>query len=458
MKVDWVLNKSGASKLISKVNWKNSEDCDKVVRILHKLQTLFFETSTKSGISIKYEDTLKSEETIKRLESSVSESMEYEGFERTKFWDKIMNEECDRWFNEVPHDHSLYIMGQSGARVQEPQVKTMIVGKSLLRKPISDKYPMGISVNAIIHSLSEGLNPIEYMETCGPARLAFAQNAFFVPASGYLERQVVQAGRNLCITTEDCGNTDYLPFEKELCVGMIDKDYGMVTAEMLPNLPKILHVRTPITCKHDNGLCQHCCGQDPATRKFWKLGTNIGVITGQVILERTTQKSLSGKHTSGILRVDQIGKNSDDAIVKFAYLVGGKLTTMGLNKDIETDKFVDIEGESYEEKAVNFVKKIISQTGNDVLTYATTLVRAMSDPVELSSGRFALRSRGASCKDPKIYTVHQAILNDPSWLRKLGYGYTRKVLERALAYGESIQKTSSEQIMRGKLIHDCFGR
>lgn len=458
LKVDWVLNKSGAGKLISKVNWKNSEDCDKVVQILHKLQTLFFETSTKSGISIKYEDTLKSEETTKRLESSVSESMEYEGFERTKFWDKIMNEECDRWFNEVPHDHSLYIMGQSGARVQEPQVKTMIVGKSLLRKPISDKYPMGISVNAIIHSLSEGLNPIEYMETCGPARLAFAQNAFFVPASGYLERQVVQAGRNLCITTEDCGNTDYLPFEKELCVGMIDKDYGMVTAEMLPNLPKILHVRTPITCKHDNGLCQHCCGQDPATRKFWKLGTNIGVITGQVILERTTQKSLSGKHTSGILRVDQIGKNSDDAIVKFAYLVGGKLTTMGLNKDIETDKFVDIEGESYEEKAVNFVKKIISQTGNDVLTYATTLVRAMSDPVELSSGRFALRSRGASCKDPKIYTVHQAILNDPSWLRKLGYGYTRKVLERALAYGESIQKTSSEQIMRGKLIHDCFGR
>ena len=971
IKVNWVLGKKGCSKLISDINWKNGNDKqDLTLNQLSKLQTLFLEVATKSGISIKYDDTLKSPETTERLEKSVAESMQYEGFERTKFWDKIMNEESDKWFKEVPHEHPLYIMGQSGARVQEPQVKTMIVGKSLLRKPISDKYPMGISVNAIIHSLSEGLNPIEYMETCGPARLAFAQNAFFVPAGGYLERQLVQCGRNLVITAHDCGSEELLPFKKELCINMYSPEYGIIRPEMLPSLPDIIHVRTPITCKHDKGLCQKCCGHDPATREYWKLGTNIGVIQGQEYASVSQQLAMRGKHcemisscfydinfnkirykdakkcidrggkiyvhsinpqtgkfevkrvvgvdisrwedtyvkitydngectkstldhpyltregklieaqhvkegmsmmpyyfeksdgkttynrvlnndesgswsvgyklasehydteniydgrgkpgvisrhhkdfkrtndyptnlvicsepqhrgfhskrnselyargeipkwyggftksevqdiiaahnrtperraltgkvisewsknnpeqksryglegrlkqnqmylenpelariaientklgkarqtvefyqnnpnissdcatlpeelynsrypslnyvfcnfpemwnfdktwycslpqdfylskqdkqnlsffdkyisiiqeeglpmttsslrevenrythynpsrnldwiakyrdvyildelyseipydhywtrknkrafnrfkqvywkmnqlgwtiteekyneisnamfgnsqyskykgvmkdlpedymevlktpgvansdrynhkvvsveivklprkvpfagievegvwknyptaagvmshnTSGILRVDQIGKNADDTIVRFAYLTGSKLTTMGLNKDIETDKFIDIEGESYKEKALNLTNKIVELTGNNNLVYATTLVRAMSDPVELSSGRFALRSRGATCKEPKIYTVHQAILNDPSWLRKLGYGYTRKVLERALAYGESIQKTSSEQIMRGKLIHDCFGR
>ena len=459
VRVNYVLGKKGCSKLISEINWKNGNDKqDLTLDQLSKLQTLFLEVATKSGISIKYDDTLKSPETTERLEKSVSESMQYEGFERTKFWDKIMNEESDKWFKEVPHDHPLYIMGQSGARVQEPQVKTMIVGKSLLRKTISEKYPMGISTDAIIHSLSEGLNPMEYMETCGPARLAFAQNAFFVPAGGYLERQLVQCGRNLVITDHDCGSEELLPFKKELCINMYSPEYGIIRPEMLPSLPDVIPVRTPITCKHDKGLCQKCCGHDPANRDYWKLGTNIGVIQGQEYASVSQQLAMRGKHFSGILRVDQIGKNADDAIVKFAYLTGSKLTTMGLNKDIETDKFVDIEGESYGERAINLVNKIVNLTGNTNLVYATTLVRAMSDPVELSSGRFALRSRGASCKDPKIYTVHQAILNDPSWLRKLGYGYTRKVLERALAYGESIQKTSSEQIMRGKLIHDCFGR
>lgn len=459
VKVNYVLGKKGCSKLISEINWKNGNDKqDITLDQLSKLQTLFLEVATKSGISIKYDDTLKSPETTERLEKSVSESMQYEGFERTKFWDKIMNEESDKWFKEISHEHPLYIMGQSGARVQEPQVKTMIVGKSLLRKPISDKYPMGISTDAIIHSLSEGLNPIEYMETCGPARLAFAQNAFFVPAGGYLERQLVQCGRNLVITDHDCGSEELLPFKKELCINMYSPEYGIIRPEMLPSLPDIIHVRTPITCKHDKGLCQKCCGHDPANRDYWKLGTNIGVIQGQEYASVSQQLAMRGKHFSGILRVDQIGKNADDAIVKFAYLTGSRLTTLGLNKDIETDKFVDIEGESYKERAINLANKIVNLTGNTNLVYATTLVRAMSDTVELSSGRFALRSRGASCKDPKIYTVHQAILNDPSWLRKLGYGYTRKVLERALAYGESIQKTSSEQIMRGKLIHDCFGR
>ena len=452
-----VLGKKGCSKLISKLNWSDN-DCDITLSKLKGLQTLFLDTATKSSVGIKYDDTLKSNETTERLEKSVFESMNYDGFERTKFWDKIMNEEADKWFKEVDHNHPLYIMGQSGARVQEAQVKTMIVGKSLLRKPISDKYPMGISTDAIVHSLSEGLNPMEYFETCGPARLAFAQNAFFVPAGGYQERQLVQAGRNLCITTEDCGSTDYLPFKKELCIGMIDKDYGLITSEMLPNLPDILNVRTPVTCKHDNGLCQKCCGHDPATRTFWKKGTNIGVITGQVYASVTQQLAMRGKHFSGILRVDQIGKNADDAIVKFAYLTGCRLTTMGLNKDIDTDKFSDILGESYEEKAVNLANKIVEQTGNDVLAYATTLVRAMSDPVKVDKGRYALRSRGASSKEIKIYQVHKAIMNDPSWLRKLGYGYTRQVLERALTHGEAIQNTSSEKIMRGGLIHDCFER
>lgn len=456
IKIDWVLGKKGCSKLISDINWKNgNRKQDKTISQLHRLQTLFLEVATKSGLSIKYDDTLKSKETKEILEKAKIESLDYEGFERTKFWDKIMNEESDKWFANVNHNHSLYIMGQSGARVQEPQVKTMIVGKSLLRKPISDKYPMGISTNAIIHSLSEGLNPIEYMETCGPARLAFAQNAFFVPASGYMERQLVSVGRNLVITTNDCGNEELLPFKKELCINMYSPEYGIIRPEMLDSLPEILHIRTPITCKHNKGLCQKCCGYDPANREYWKLGTNIGVIQGQEYASVTSQSAMRGKHLSGILRVDQIGKNSDDAIVKFAYLTGCKLTTIGLNKDIETDKFVDIEGESYHEKAVNFSNKIVETSGNRHLIYATTLVRGMSDVVELDNGRFGLRSRGVEYDEPKIYTVHNAILNDPSWLRKLGYGYTRKVIERALTHGEKIQGTSAEQIMRGGLIHDC---
>ena len=55
------------------------------------------------------------------------------------------------------------------------------------------------------------------------------------------------------------------------------------------------------------------------------------------------------------------------------------------------------------------------------------IARGMSDPVEYKKGWTGLRSMGAKCENPTIWSCHQAITKNPSWLGKMGYGWVKNI-------------------------------
>lgn len=346
--VNYLLGKGGVSKFISTIGNKYDEQPEIAVDLLSKAQTLFFETSTKYGLSIAYHDCKKSEEFTKILEKARYEAehtplselsdIEKQGEKvplRAVIWDKAFNTCVDRWFKETPQDNALQIMGKAGARVTDVQVKAMILGKGLQSTMDNQLDP-----NAIYKGLSEGLDPISYMKTCGPARRGFASNMAVVPSSGYGTRQFVTCTRDLSITTDDCGNNSkgiILPKEKAL--NHYDLNNNLITENNLHLYNDFIEVRSPLTCSHTNGLCKKCCGVNLKNSKDWDLNLGIGTVAAQTIFERLTQASLSQKHcffgTDSFLDI-----NGKEIRYKDAYKAikkGHKIYVHSLN--LETGKF-----------------------------------------------------------------------------------------------------------------------
>lgn len=454
---DKCLSKKEIGKFAVKVLEAYSYDKRKTVEVMSKLSDLFFKWATLGAMTISYEDAKSPEESKRIIQEAIPKSLEYSDkldergvSPRTIFWDEVINKEVEKWFKNTDKENALVIMGKAGARVQIPQVKSMIIAKGLL------KGFKGVNPNAIPHSLSDGLSPLEYLLTCGPAHRAFAQNNFLTPASGYLDRQLVNLCRNLVITTEDCETSKELSFPKELCVGFYSNKYGLIKKDMLEALPNVISIRTPVTCEHNRGLCQKCCGTNPASlteMKPFDLGFGIGVTSAQTLTEKTTQLSLRGKHESGTIMVKDIGKTVDDTIVKFCFLVGAKLTT-GIDRSTVDKNTLELVGDNFSEKAVDLILKMIEILPGTYPLWPMVIARGMSDPVEYKRGWTGLRSMGAKCENPTIWSCHQAITKNPSWLGKLGYGWVKDTLKQAIMYGQEIQGIPVERIMYGGLIHD----
>lgn len=301
--VDYVLGKSGISKLVSSI-CNRDFDFHKQVDTLSNLQTLFFETATKSGLSIAHHDCYLNPEYAEILQKARYEAertpltemsgITVNGLEitkRAKIWDDAFSTCVSRWFKETPNDNALQLMGKAGARVTDVQVKAMILGKGLQSTMNGD-----VDSNAIYRGLNVGLDVMSYVKTCGPARKGFTQNAMIVPAVGYVTRQLVNCARDLSITTKDCGTTKGIVLPKRLALHHYLTDGTLVTAENLHSINDYVEVRSAFTCEHTNGLCSKCCGTNPKNGLDWDLNFGIGVSASQSVSEILQQDAMRGKH------------------------------------------------------------------------------------------------------------------------------------------------------------------
>lgn len=464
--IDYLLGKGGISKFISTIGNKYDDQPEIAVDLLSKAQTLFFETATKYGLSIAYHDCKKSEEFTQILEKARYEAehtplselsdIEKQGEKvplRAVIWDKAFNTCVDRWFKETPQDNALQIMGKAGARVTDVQVKAMILGKGL-----QSTMDNRLDPNAIYKGLSEGLDPISYMKTCGPARRGFASNMAVVPSSGYGTRQFVTCTRDLAITIDDCGNTDkgiILPKEKALY--HYDLNNNLITEDNLHIYNDYIEVRSPLTCKHTNGLCKKCCGVNLKNNKDWDLNFGIGTVAAQTIFERLTQASLSQKHSSGSITIATFGQRSDNLLADFLKFLGARSTQLvPLSMSLIEDTILDLEGKSYEEKASNFVLRcdeILKSFKFPVIWYEI-LGRGLSNIVFKGKKAVGYRHKGYPCDNPEFVTMFKANTSSPSWLKGASFGYTKDVIKQALALNSSTCGLTTEKIIEGKNIID----
>lgn len=448
--IDYDLDKSGTKKLCTEISRVYNPEEASI--ILKKFQDVILEAVTNYGLSLCYSDFSKSSDYSDKLDNAYKETRSVDGDARAIIWDNTINSLVDDWkLNSV--ENPLHIMMKAGARVTDTQIRQMVVSKGLLTKMNGD-----LNVNAIQNSLGDGLDSGQYFMTCGPARRGLANNFFMVPASGYLERQLVNLCRDLTITTKSCDTTEGSVIKRSQSLGRYLLDGNLITKDLIKTLDEEVIVKSPLFCTHNEGLCSECVGLNPANSKEWHNNVGIGVIAAQSLSEPVTQLGLRGKHTSGSVTYKSYSKQIGNALADMIKLMGAQGTTDIKVSASEMPSPSNIEGSNYFEKSHNLMKLIhelyLSNGISLNRVYVEILIRSMSDLVYQDNTVVGLRSRGFTDSNPKINTTSTILRNNPSWLKNIEFGYVGSAFEKALNNCETSLGLPSERLLTGYFDYD----
>ncbi len=183
----------------------------------------------------------------------------------------------------------------------------------------------------ILSCSKEGLTPIEYFITTHGSRKGLTDTALNTAKAGYLTRKLFVVAQDTIITEEDCGTKDSIKISKnaisgiEISIGkhirgrFLAADVVSPSGEMLFKKDTFLSkkdaqkieaekvsevwVRSPLTCKTQNGICVKCYGADLGKNKVVELGEAVGTVAGQAIGEPGTQLTMRTFHTGGTASV-----------------------------------------------------------------------------------------------------------------------------------------------------------
>jgi len=290
---------------ISGVTW----GIDDVDVPAEKAQVIIDAKQEAAHIEDQYADGLLSEEERFRMIIEV--------WQRTKMQvDKLIPA-------SLPEEGSVSMMLRSGARGSINQIGQMSGMKGLIVNPAGNlvDYP-------IIPSYKEGLSPIEYFVTTHGSRKTLADTALNTAKAGYLTRKLVDVSQDVVIREEDCGTKDGKKITMDnipvFDSGIGHTVRGRVLAEDLKapdgsvifprghlvlkseikmidelQVPEAV-VRSPLSCKSVNGLCQACYGKDLGRGTLVNIGETVGIVAAQAIGEPGTQLTMRTKHSGGV--------------------------------------------------------------------------------------------------------------------------------------------------------------
>ncbi len=253
-------------------------------------------------------------------------------------WQTVTQQVKDRIDEQLNEPGSLRLMVTSGAKGNLAQV-TQMAG---LRGLMSD--PSGRIIELPIRSsFREGLSVLEYFISTHGARKGLADTALRTADSGYLTRRLIDVSQDVIVRVHECiADGDMIPGitiedrsedNERVITKFRESVMGRYTAapvydpsdpsevllaanEMLdePTVENLVmnhnvksfHVRSPMVCREQSGLCQRCYGQSLATGEVVELGAAVGIIAAQSIGEPGTQLTMRTFHTGGIAGVSDI--------------------------------------------------------------------------------------------------------------------------------------------------------
>ncbi|MGE4396742.1 MAG: DNA-directed RNA polymerase subunit beta' [Sulfurimonas sp.] len=308
---------------------------------LDRLKNLGFKHATESGVSISIDD-IKIPET---KEAKITESKnrvfeiqkQYEAgllTEQERYnkiidvWTDTNNTLATQMMDLVQTDkngfNSIHMMADSGARGSAAQIRQLAGMRGLMAKPSGE-----IIETPIISNFKEGLNVIEYFISTHGARKGLADTALKTANAGYLTRKLVDVAQNVKIVEHDCHTHEGIEIsdisdQNTLIESLEDRLNGRVLADDVidPISNEILfaegtlidevsakviaeagiktaYIRTPTTCKSENGICALCYGVNLATGHIVRKGEAVGIIAAQSIGEPGTQLTLRTFHVGG---------------------------------------------------------------------------------------------------------------------------------------------------------------
>ena len=310
--------------------------------LLDSLKFLGFYYATNAGISINIED-LKTPNLKKEfLKSAVNEmSLVSEQWQQGLVSDterfqsiidswniateSLKNRIIDYYQNFDPANN-LYIMAFSGARGNMSQVRQLVGMRGLMSDQDGKIIDLPIKTN-----FREGLSSIDYIISSYGARKGIVDTALKTADSGYLTRRLIYIAQDLVIRELNCETTNgiiVLVNSKSNLTNIVGRqiintEYAnhfekklsqfknlLLTENSVNELKKFaplkLNLRSPLACKSNGSICQHCYGWDLAQKRLISLGDAVGIIAAQSIGEPGTQLTMRTFHTGGIFTSEML--------------------------------------------------------------------------------------------------------------------------------------------------------
>ena len=340
MPINKAFQKNDLEKIIAQI-FKRYKTTETSI-MLDKLKNLGFKYSTLAGITISLSDVITSDKkpqiiadtkkTVEQINKQYKRGLitEDERLSRVvKLWMDARDQVQEDLSNlaEVNLDNPLSMILMSKARGNKTQLVQLSGMRGIMSKPNGD--PVEIPILA---SFKEGLDVQEFFLSTHGSRKGTADTALKTANAGYLTRRLVDVVQDLIIREEDCGTiqglevTDFVdeksgskiesfeerilgrytnqkvihPETKEV---ILDKD-ELITDLMVDKIVKAgikkLEIRSVLTCKTHNGICQKCYGRNLATGNVVEVGEAVGIMAAQSIGEPGTQLTMRTFHTGGV--------------------------------------------------------------------------------------------------------------------------------------------------------------
>ena len=310
--------------------------------MLDKLKDLGFKYSTVAGVTVSIADVVRSDdkhEIIERAKAKVdkinkqyqrgliTEAERYENVIAS--WNKATDEIKDELaeLSKNNYDNPIFMMMNSGARGSISNFTQLAGMRGLMAKPDGSTVEIPITSSFI-----EGLTVSEFFLSTHGSRKGSADTALRTADSGYLTRRLVDVAQDIIVKDYDCGsvqglvvydllndkdNTIIEPlaerilgrFASKRIVNPETKEVIVEAGEMINenHVAKItkagikkIEIRSVLTCKSNNGVCQKCYGRNLATGNLVEKGEAVGIMAAQSIGEPGTQLTMRTFHSGGV--------------------------------------------------------------------------------------------------------------------------------------------------------------
>ena len=340
------LGKKSLQSIIAQVfkRYKTTETS----KMLDKLKNLGFEYSTYSGITMSAFDIIadsNKEQIISDGKKKVDQIgkqykrgliTEQERYERViEVWNNV-NEQIKNDLSKLAEENPnnpIFIMMKSGARGSLEQFRQVAGMIGLVAKPNGMTVEIPITSN-----YTDGLTVAEYFMSSHGSRKGNVDTALKTANSGYLTRRLVDVVQDVIVKEHDCGTIQGVVVEAfinekdgsvieslaERITGrytnkkvinpetkevIVDKG-EYITEQLADKITKAgvtsVEIRTTLTCKTENGVCQMCYGRNLATSNPVEIGEAVGIMAAQSIGEPGTQLTMRTFHTGGVASGDDI--------------------------------------------------------------------------------------------------------------------------------------------------------
>ena len=310
---------------------------EKAIEFLDRLKKLSLKFITKSGLSWSMSDLPELADKPALIEKANKEVMKiqdlYEnGFLTNKeryvkvveIWTGVKSKITEKSKDGFSPNNPIYSMINSGSRGSWSQMTQIMGMKGLVINPAGEIIELPIKAN-----FNEGLDVLEYFISTHGTRKGLSDTALRTASAGYLTRRLIDVCQDVLILSEDCKDKegkiitrkDSEEMSKKLGVRVLGrftikevkdpktnkviiKKNTLINKEQAALIDELgvaeVHIRSLLTCKAKNGVCQKCYGYDLGHNQLVKMGTAVGIIAAQSIGEPGTQLTMRTFHTGGI--------------------------------------------------------------------------------------------------------------------------------------------------------------